>query len=256
MVRRSASILPLECTDICYQTNGRVLLERLSFRLEHGKRTVVLGANGAGKSLLLRIVHGLLRPSQGSLRWCGPNAGQEHPPLPGGSALKDAQLRFQAMVFQRPVMMRRSVRANILYPLVLHGLSKHDANERADVALEVANLVEYAERPATLLSGGEQQRLAMARAWVLRPELLLLDEPAANLDPAATKQLEEMILSMHDEGVKIVMSTHDIAQARRLADEILFLHRGKMVEQSDAALFFHRPKTQQGRNFLSDQPDP
>ena len=255
-MRRSASILPLECTDVCYQTNGRTLLENVNFRLEHGKRTVVLGANGAGKSLLLRIVHGLLRPSRGSLRWRGPGAGQDHPPLSRESIPKDAQLRFQAMVFQRPVMMRRSVRANILYPLTLHGLSKHDANERADVALDLANLSEHAERPATLLSGGEQQRLAMARAWVLRPELLLLDEPAANLDPAATKQLEEMILSMHDEGVKIVMSTHDIAQAKRLAGEILFLHRGKMVEQSDAELFFHRPKTQQGQNFLSDQPDP
>lgn len=233
-----------------------MLLENLSFRLDHGRRTVVLGANGAGKSLLLRIVHGLLRPSRGSLRWCGPNAGQERPPRPQGLKLKDAQLQFQAMVFQRPVMMRRSVRANILYPLNLHGLSRHDANERADVALELANLTEYAERPATLLSGGEQQRLAMARACVLRPEILLLDEPAANLDPAATRQLEKMILSMHADGVKIVMSTHDIAQAKRLADEILFLHRGRIVEQSDAALFFHRPRTRQGQNFLSDQPDP
>ena len=258
-ISEKPSILPLECRELCYQSHGRLLLENLSFRLAHGKRTVVLGANGAGKSLLLRLIHGLLRPTRGDLRWCGPHAGDERPPLDDSLRAKppmDARLRFQAMVFQRPVMMRRSVRANILYPLQLHGLSRASANERAEVALGLANLVEYADRPATLLSGGEQQRLAMARAWVLRPELLLLDEPAANLDPAATRQLEEMIIAMHKEGVKIVMSTHDIAQARRLADEILFLHRGRILEQSDAALFFHRPKTSQGRMFLSDQPHP
>ena len=255
------SILPLECRGLCYEAHGRLLLENLDFRLAHGKRTVVLGANGAGKSLLLRVVHGLLQPSRGVLRWLGPNAGTACPPLPDGAAAArgdvspEARLRFQAMVFQRPVMMRRSVRANILYPLRLHGLSRAAARRRADVALEMANLQEQGERPATLLSGGEQQRLAMARAWVLRPELLLLDEPAANLDPAATRQLERMIAGMYEEGVKIVMSTHDIMQARRLADEILFLHRGRILEQSDAALFFHRPGTPEGRMFLHDKPD-
>ena len=256
---RGPSILPLECRGLCYQAHGRLLLDNLDFRLAHGKRTVILGANGAGKSLLLRLVHGLLRPSRGDLRWLGPNAGATRPPLPNGAAGGDvpprARLRFQAMVFQRPVMMRRSVRANILYPLRLHGLSRAAAGQRADTALQLANLVEQGQRPATLLSGGEQQRLAMARAWVLHPELLLLDEPAANLDPAATRQLEAMIAAMHAEGVKIVMSTHDISQAQRLADEILFLHRGRILEQSDAALFFHRPSTPQGRMFLDDQPN-
>ena len=255
------SILPLECRGLCYEAHGRMLLEDLDFRLAHGKRTVILGANGAGKSLLLRVVHGLLPPSRGVLRWHGPNAGMVRPAFPDGAAAArrdvppEAMLRFQAMVFQRPVMMRRSVRANILYPLQLHGLSRAAARRRAAIALEMANLAEQSERPATLLSGGEQQRLAMARAWVLRPELLLLDEPAANLDPAATRQLEAMITAMHAEGVKIVMSTHDIAQARRLADEILFLHRGRVLEQSDAALFFHRPGTPEGRGFLDDQPN-
>ena len=252
------SILPLECRDLCYEAQGRLLLENLNFRLEHGRRTVVLGANGAGKSLLLRVIHGLLPPSRGALRWLGANADAmaRPPPATPADAANGApvRLRFQAMVFQRPVMMRRSVRANILYPLRLHGVSRAAAGRCADAALEKANLREFAERPATLLSGGEQQRLAMARAWVLHPELLLLDEPAANLDPAATRQLEEMIVAMHKEGVKIVMTTHDISQARRLADEILFLHRGRILEQSEASSFFHRPRTEAGRMFLDDRP--
>ena len=231
-----------------------MLIDHLDFDLAHGKRTVILGANGAGKSVLLRLIHGLLRPSRGALRWRGALAGLSRPPRNGAPG--EERLRFQAMVFQRPVMMRRSVRANILYPLRLHGLAREAAAERAETALEMANLRAHAEHPATLLSGGEQQRLAMARAWVLRPELLLLDEPAANLDPAATWQLEKMIDAMYEEGVKIVMSTHDIAQARRLADEILFLDRGAILEQRDADAFFRRPETPQGRMFLDNQPRP
>ncbi|MBI3446771.1 MAG: ATP-binding cassette domain-containing protein [Magnetospirillum sp.] len=236
------TILPLDLHGISYAVEGRTLLEEIHLRLEAGSRTVVLGPNGAGKSLLLRLCHGLLPPSTGSLRWGG-----------GGALPAEAVLRRQAMVFQRPVLLRRSALANVTYVLALAGVPWKRRGALALEALERFGLASLAKRPARVLSGGEQQRLALARAWVAAPEILFLDEPTASLDPAATLAVEMAIHDFHRAGTKIVMTTHDLGQARRLADEVLFLSRGRLVEAAPAATFFKNPASPQARAFLAGE---
>jgi tungstate transport system ATP-binding protein len=233
-----SSPLPLVLSDVAFAAgNGGTritILDGISLTLDAGPRTVILGPNGAGKSVLLRLCHGLLRPSAGAIGWRGPRDGR----------------RPDAMVFQRPVMLRRSVHGNVEYGLKLAGMGRA---ERRAVALErlgAVGLAHLAGRAARRLSGGEQQRVAMARAWALDPVVLFLDEPTANLDPTATRTVEAIVLAMHAAGTKIVMTTHDLGQARRLADEIVFLHRGRIVERAPAAEFFAAPKSPEAAAFL------
>jgi tungstate transport system ATP-binding protein len=212
------------------------LLCDISFTLTPGPCTVVLGPNGAGKSLLLRLCHGLIEPSLGNIHWQGPEASQA--------------AGRQAMVFQRPVLLRRSVAANIAYALKLRGVPKGERTARVRQVLEMTGLMPLSGRFARVLSGGEQQRLALARAWATQPEVLFLDEPTANLDPAATRMIEDIIKVFRDAGTKIVMTTHDLAQARRLADEVLFLHHGRLIESSPASRFFDQPVTPEARAYI------
>ena len=210
-------ILPVHARGLVFEAGGRRLIDGLDLTLQPGVRTVVMGPNGAGKSLLLRLLHGLIEPSAGAILW-------------GGRAADRAVRLRQAMVFQRPVLLRRSALANVTHALRAHGRT-----------------------PARLLSGGEQQRLAMARALSLEPDVLLLDEPTANLDPASTLAIEQLIQQAHDDGTKIVLVTHDVGQARRLADEVVFLHRGRLEEQSWAERFFDAPASATARAFLAGQ---
>jgi tungstate transport system ATP-binding protein len=232
-------VLPLRLDGVGFAARGTTLLSDVTLVLDAGARTIILGPNGAGKSLLLRLCHGLIEPTAGEVRW--------------RSADREAVRRAQAMVFQRPVMLRRSARANVLYALAVRGVRGRDARRRADGALERFGLGPIALRPARVLSGGEQQRLALARAWALAPEILFLDEPTANLDPAATRAVEEALAAFHEAGTKIVMTTHDLGQARRLADEVLFIHRGRLVELLPAADFFRAPATAEARAFLQGE---
>lgn len=228
------SILPLTVSDLRYSTRGTDLIRGMSVKLGAGTRSVIMGPNGAGKSLTLRLCHGLLRPTAGRIDWAAePGHGRQH-----------------AMVFQRPVMLRRSARANVVHALSLGGIAGRERAARADEALDRFGLAGLAARPARLLSGGEQQRLAIARAWSLRPQVLFLDEPTSSLDPAATKAIEEMIAAIHGEGVKIVMTTHDLGQARRVGDEVLFLQHGQLLEHTPAAQFFEQPQTEEAQAFV------
>lgn len=233
------SILPLKLEAVGYAIRGKPLLSDISLEILAGRRTIVLGPNGAGKSLTLRLCHGLLQPTQGRVKWLGKGA--------------KAQRRRHAMVFQRPVMLRRSALANITHALSLQGVGRRQRAEQAAAALRHFGLEALANRPARVLSGGEQQRLAMARAWALRPEVLFLDEPCAALDPGATRAIEEMIQAFHRAGVTIVMTTHDLGQARRLADEVIFLHHGRLLEQSPAAKFFERPRSEAAEAFMKGE---
>ncbi|WP_119459863.1 ATP-binding cassette domain-containing protein [Rhodospirillaceae bacterium SYSU D60014] len=233
---KGATILPLRLDSVCYDAAGKRLLDSISTALTAGPRTLILGPNGAGKSLLLRICHGLLQPSAGRVEWQGPAA--------------TAARRRQAMVFQRPVMLRRSAAANIDYALKLRRLPRGDRAERVAQALERTGLTALAHQPARALSGGEQQRLALARAWATRPEVLFLDEPTASLDPAATRAVEEIVDAIHRAGTKIVMTTHDLGQARRLGDEVLFLHQGRLIEQDSAKRFFAGPRSEPAAAFV------
>ena len=229
----SASILPGRLDNLCLEAGGRRLIDGLSLTLEAGPRTVILGPNGAGKSLTLRLAHGLIAPSTGRVAWQQPDAA-----------------RRQALVFQRPIMLRRSAAANIDYALALRGLDRTERAHRRDRVLTRTGLVDLARRPARVLSVGEQQRLALARAWAMEPEVLFLDEPTASLDPAATRAVEEIVGAIHRAGTKIVMTTHDLGQARRLADEVVFLHRGRLVEHALAETFFDTPASAEARAFL------
>ncbi|OAN54054.1 ABC transporter ATP-binding protein [Paramagnetospirillum marisnigri] len=241
MVGRDGSILPLELSRVGFSAGGRPLIRDISLRLEAGSRTLVLGPNGAGKSLLLRLCHGLLTPTGGSIRWGD------------GAMAAEGLRRRQAMVFQRPVLLRRSALANIRYVLGLMGMPRHRRQAAAMAALARFDLADLALRPARVLSGGEQQRLALARAWVMEPEILFLDEPTSALDPAATQAVETAIQDFHGSGAKIVMTTHDLGQARRLADEVVFLAGGALEERTPASIFFKGPASARARAFLAGE---
>ncbi len=234
----AATILPGRAEDLVYEAGGRRLIDGLELRLEAGPLTVLVGPNGAGKSLLLRLLHGLIEPSAGQLHWAGRAPGKE-------------TRRRQAMVFQRPVMLRRSAAANLHYALRAKGLDGLPLAELARDWLARAGLAELAGRPARLLSGGEQQRLAVARALSTGPEVLFLDEPTASLDPASALAIEELILEARAAGTKIVLVTHDLGQARRLADEVVFLYRGRVEAQAPAERFFDDPISDKARAFVA-----
>jgi tungstate transport system ATP-binding protein len=227
----------LDARELTVVLDGVRALDSLSLVLEPGLRTVVLGANGAGKSVLLRTLHGLITPTSGTLAWAA-NVG--------------ARPR-QAMVFQRPVMLRRSAIANIEYALAVNGVEGEARNRRAHEALRKVGIDALAKRPARVLSGGEQQRLALARVWALEPQILFLDEPTASLDPSASAEIERVITAIAAEGTRIVMTTHNLGQARRLADEIVFIHAGRAVERTPADHFFTQPDSSEARSFLKGE---
>jgi len=225
-------ILPLRLENVSF----RDILKLLSLEIGAGPSTIILGANGAGKSVLMRLMHGLLAPSTGSVSWQGNDPG-----------------RRQAMVFQRPVMLRRSAYANVAYALKVAGVPAKERERLAAEALEEVGLRQVAHRAARVLSGGEQQRLALARAWALHPEVLFLDEPTANLDPGATREIETIIKAFDAAGTKIVMSTHNLGQARRLGDEVLYLHEGRVVERAPIERFFAQPASPEARAFIKGE---
>jgi tungstate transport system ATP-binding protein len=229
-------MLPLELRDLEFCAGGHPIIRGISARIEAGPRSIILGPNGAGKSVLMRLCHGLLAPTGGAVIWHGARGG-------------DARRR-QAMVFQRPVMLRRSALANVVYGLRLAGHSARECELRARDVLEVVGLAQQAARPARVLSGGEQQRLALARAWALGPDVLFLDEPTANLDPAATQEIESLINMIHAAGTKIIMTTHNLGQARRLGDEVLFIDRGRLREQTPVEGFFSKPASAEAASFI------
>ena len=232
-------ILPLNVEGLAFRAGALGVLGDVSFRIEAGTRNIVLGPNGAGKSVLLRLLHGLLLPTGGHIQW----------------AVNDGTARrAQAMVFQRPVMLRRTARANIEFALKVGGrFTAADIRDKAAEALQRVGLLALADRPARLCSGGEQQRIALARAWALQPEVLFLDEPTASLDPAATRAIEEVIVAMHAAGTTIVMTTHDLGQAKRLADRVLFLHQGRLLEDAAAAEFFQQAKSPEAAAFMKGE---
>ena len=236
---RQPDMLPLEVDGLGYAVRGQWLLKDVGFTLEAGRRTCIVGPNGVGKSLLLRLCHGLLQPSAGTIHWAT-----------GSSRW---QRRQQAMVFQNPVHLRRSARANVEFALSVRGLHRKVILERTAWVLEATGLHHLADRPARVLSGGEQQRLALARAWALQPKVLFLDEPVVHLDPAATRMVEELILKIDDSGTRIIMVSHDLGQVRRLADEVVFLHDGRLIEHSPVTQFLGDSRTAQARAFVKGE---
>lgn len=232
-------MLPLELDQLTFGVGGTPIIKGISARIEAGPRTIILGPNGAGKSVLMRLCHGLLEPTAGRILWHGARSADVR--------------RRQAMVFQRPVMLRRSALANVVYGLRLAGKSRRESTLRAMDVLEVVGLEHQADRPARVLSGGEQQRLALARAWALGPDVLFLDEPTANLDPASAQDIERIIQAIHASGTKIIMTTHNLGQARRLGDEIIFISNGRLMEHTPIDRFFKEPASSEASAFIKGE---
>src|SRR3990172_5218134 len=218
-MRAPDSLLPLRLEALSFEAGGRRIIDAVSLQIGGAGRTVILGPNGAGKSVLLRLCHGLLAPSAGRVVWNRPATGRHR----------------QAMVFQRPVMLRpspRPARATVGEGLKGAGAAPREREARALRALGGLGLAHLTARSARVLSGGEQQRVALARAWALEPEVLFLDEPTANLDPQATREIEAAIANIGAAGPKILLVTHDLGAAKRLADEILFIHHLPLLQHS------------------------
>ena len=228
-----ASDLPIAFDSVTLRAGAVTALDRVSLAIEAGAPTVLLGPNGSGKTSLIRLAMALAAPTSGAVTWGGREA-------PRGARC--------AMVFQRPTMLRRTAAANVAF-----GLCAARSDPRIGDLLGRVGLAHLAKRPARRLSGGEQQRLALARALARDPEVLFLDEPTASLDPAAAKSVEDIVAAIAAAGIKVVMATHDLGQARRLAGDVVFLSRGRILEHVAAGSFFSAPATAEAKAFLDGE---
>ncbi|AKU11003.1 hypothetical protein AzCIB_1098 [Azoarcus sp. CIB] len=230
-------MFPLRLRDVRFQPNGRKVLDGVELELGGEGITLVLGPNGAGKSVLLRTICGLLEPTGGQIDW-------------GGGARPHLGVM---MVFQHPMMLRASVLENVALALKPHGVPRIERRRRAARVLDRVGLLARASDSARLLSGGEQQRLALARAWVTAPRLLLLDEPTASLDPSATAEVERIVREIRTDGTRILMTTHNLGQATRLGDDVVFMSAGRVREHAPVQRFFARPASDEARLFIQGE---
>jgi tungstate transport system ATP-binding protein len=237
-VRAPVSDLPIVFENVGFLARDLPIVIDLDLTLAPGPPTVLIGPNGAGKTTLLRLAMGLVGPSSGRITW-------------GGRA--DVPPARRAILFQRPTMLRRSAAANVRYALAAARCPRALRQRRLADLLDLVALADLAGRPARRLSGGEQQRLALARALAKAPDVLFLDEPTASLDPAATKAIEDLVGAIAARGIKVVMATHDLGEARRLAGEVVLMHRGRIVEHAPADAFFSRPQTAEGAKFIAGE---
>jgi tungstate transport system ATP-binding protein len=237
-MRDVVSDIPIRFEQVRLIVGEVTILDNVSLTLAAGATTVLIGPNGSGKSTLLRLAMGLVQPTSGRVTWGG------RPDVPP---------HRRAIVFQRPTMLRRSAAANLDYALAAAGCARAKRSERTAELLELVGLRDLARRPARRLSGGEQQRLALARALARDPDVLFLDEPTASLDPAATKAIEDLIRTIAAGGIKVVMATHDLGEARRLATDIVLMHRGRIVEHTNVARFFSAPQTAEAAKFTAGE---
>lgn len=229
MVERSV----LQISHVTVAAQGQPLLTDINLQISLGERIVVLGPNGAGKTTLLKLCNGIITPTQGTIT---------------GPPRHD-----QAFIFQRPALLARSVLDNVRFVLNARGVREPECSVRALAALVACDLDAIQSRHARWLSGGEQQRLALARAWACQPKLLLADEPTANLAPAAMREVERLIQSVQAQGSTLMLTTHNVAQAKRLAQRILFLDSGRIVEDQPAANFFVSPQSAAARGYLEGE---
>ena len=237
-MRAPNSDLPLILVEARIVAGNVTILDRVTLTLTAGAPTVVIGPNGSGKTTLLRAAMGIVPLTSGKITW----GGREF-----------AAPTRRAIMFQRPAMLRRTATANVRYALAAAHSPHAERHQRVAELLTLVGLGKLGGRPAKRLSGGEQQRLALARALARDPDVLLLDEPTASLDPYATKAIEDTVRAVGARGVKIVMSTHDLGQAKRLAGDVVLLHRGRLIENTPAAEFFTNARTEEARKFIAGE---
>ncbi|MEM8691311.1 MAG: ATP-binding cassette domain-containing protein [Pseudomonadota bacterium] len=231
-----STLFPLQVHEAVTRRHGKTLVGPVSMTLDGRGVCVIIGPNGSGKTSFLRLLHGTARLHSGSILW---------------SCSTEEARRRQSFVFQHPVMLRRSVLENLLYPMRIRGFRGKAAQAQAEAWAQRTGLQDTLQRPASVLSGGEQQKLAIARALVTKPDVVFLDEPCASLDGRATREIETILTEIKAQGTGLVLSTHDMGQARRLAETAVFLLRGRVHETDNAADFFNRPKTKAAQAFLN-----
>jgi tungstate transport system ATP-binding protein len=232
------TVLPLTLKDATVRRRGKVLVGPVNLQIEPQGFSVILGPNGSGKTSLLRMMHGLDKVANGTVRWSAPRA--------------QAELQ-QAYVFQTPILLRRSVAENLAYPLTLRGAHKSVITAKVAHWTKTIRLDQNLNAPAQRLSGGEKQKLAIARALIIEPSVLFLDEPCSNLDGRSTREIEELLITAKAHGTRIIMATHDLGQARRLATEVLFMLNGQLHEHKIASVFFDGPDTPEAQKFLNGE---
>lgn len=237
-MRAPISDLPLTLAEARILAGEVPILDGVSITFGAGAPSILIGPNGSGKTTLLRAAMGLLPLSSGRVTWGG---------------RQQAAPDRRAILFQRPAMLRRSAAGNIRYALAAANVPRAQRSARIEELLALVGLEKFADRPARRMSGGEQQRLALARALACEPILLFLDEPTASLDPAATKAIEDIVRAVAARGVKVIMSTHDLGQAKRLGGDVALLHRGRLIEQASSAEFFAQPRTEEARKFVAGE---
>ena len=230
-------MFPINLSGVQFTPGGRTVLAGIDLDIQPEGITAIIGPNGAGKTVLLRVLAGLLAPDAGAICWNG----------------RDRPERGIAMVFQHPVLLRSSVLHNAGLGLKPFAISSQEMQQRTMQALERVGLAHRASDSARLLSGGERQRLALARAWAMRPRLLLLDEPTAALDPSATEAVERIVREIRTEGTRVLMTTHNLGQAMRISDDIVFLDSGRIVERAPAIRFFARPQSNEAKLFIQGE---
>jgi len=232
------SELPVVFSDVTIVAGEVTILDSINLFFSPGLPTVLIGPNGAGKTTLLRAAMGLIPVTRGRITWGGKES---------------AKSVRRAILFQRPIMLRRSTEGNVRYALAAAGVPQAERAVRAADLLALVGLKGLERRPARKLSVGEQQRVALARALARDPAVLFLDEPTASLDPHATKAIEDIVRAVAARGVKVVMSTHHLGQAKRIAGDIVLLHRGRLIENSPADALFAGPKTDEARKFIAGE---
>jgi tungstate transport system ATP-binding protein len=216
-------------------------LEDINLEAVGGKTVTLIGVNGAGKTTLLRVIAGLEEQDKGNI-------------LLDGKDISGKKLRqIATLVFQKTVMFNRSVRGNLACGLKIRGKKDSEIKENIDRELLAVGLRNFEKRKARKTSGGEQQRIALARSFLLNPRILLLDEPTANLDPNNTTMIERAIAARKKEDEIIIMATHNLAQARRLADEIIHIYNGRIVERASPDEFFDNPRSEISRKFINGE---
>ena len=229
-------MFPLIAENLVVEFKGQRILGPIGLNLSKGDIAVILGPNGSGKTTLLKSLHGIIKIKHGAISWSCP---------------KSESMAKQMFVFQSPVMLRRSVFENLTYPLTLCKTPKAEINRLADEWVSRISLKEVIHIAATRLSRGEKQKLALARALITKPEMLFLDEPTASLDGKTTLEIEKLLQNCAENGTTIMMSTHDIGQAKRLAKNILFLNKGKLESTQPAQTFFREPMSNNASKFIA-----
>ncbi len=231
--------LPLLLEDVAYEVDGLELIKDTNLKINSAGSTIILGHNGSGKSLLLKLLHGVITPSSGQITW--------------NKNIPATNQYWRTFLLQRPTFFKQTVHYNIEFVLRIAQIPTNEHKTRCQQALEICGLTNISHQYTHSLSGGELQKLSLARAWVLKPTVVLLDEPTVALDPPSVIGFENIIRQFKQSGTKVIMTTHDLAQAKRLADEIVFIDAGKVIEQSPAEKFFSRPRSNQAQNFISGE---